>query len=190
MSSNMRPTDADAADSAPPPSKRQRCESCTCVPTVSTPDVTQPIMNRVLCQRAMTAAIVADDCGAFLDLLKEFYEWADPDSNYLHSLVMELCQFPERERFIALLIKDYPNRFTQEIWFMVAGIAPPVYMAVCLNALSQKDREIAYQKLSILGANPLCVQRSPYTREIIELIKKDEAKVRWLKLWGIQVEWP
>lgn len=187
----MRPTDADAdaKDSAPPP-KRQRCESCTCVPTVSTPDVTQPIMNRVLCRRAMTAAIVADDCVAFSEHLPTFNEWDDPDSNSLYSLVMELCQFPERERFIALLIKDYPNRFTQEIWFMVAGIAPPVYMAVCMDALSEKDRASAYEKLSILGANPLCVRPSADVREIIELIKKDAAKVRWLKLWGIQVEWP
>ena len=193
MNSNTSPIDAyvDKEDGAPPPSKRQRCE-----PTVSTPEVTPPEINLGSVRRAMTAAIEANDLKAFLKLLYKFSEiggWDDPHDNYLKYLVMELCELSGREMFMALLVEHDPNRFTEKLWLRVAGTAPLTYMDESMRIISGEDRARAFQKLSILGGNPTYFELPElpnYALVALRLIKEDAAKVEWLKVRGLRVEWP
>ena len=95
----------------------------------------------------MTVAIAANDSRKFAELLLEFEEidgWNHPYADVFLSLLREVIESPEpRESCMVSLYQHDPDRFTQEIWFRVAGTAP----LGCMAAIFAIDYNYSDDKL-------------------------------------------
>jgi hypothetical protein len=180
MNSNKGPTDEDE-----PPNKRVKSKAPA--------SDTQPLADNLFSLRnEMDAAIDVDDGSLFASLLERFEAlggWNRPFNNYfdIAKALFQKNQCQSCLSCIEALWYHAPKMFDDQIWFIffLSASLEDIETIFMINPIA------AYKELSILGPNPNILPTYWFgTSETLRKLKDDKAKVEWLKIRGIQIEWP